>query len=130
MTFRLFLRITPPHVLDGHRCRPHVLLGPRVLTKDSQQLKREGYLNRKWDFTAFPRSSETEKKRYRKPKLAACKPYLNSIPSSVSPSDFPDSVPSGVKSEDRCAPARSIKPETKAQKIRATEMENVWPYTS
>ena len=50
--------------------------------------------------------------------------YENSIPSS---SSFAASAGSGVKSEDKCAPASNIRPEIKAQNIRATEIENAWP---
>ena len=49
--------------------------------------------------------------------------YENSIPSSSSAA----SAASGVKSDDRCAPASNIKPEIKAQNIRATETENACP---
>jgi len=53
---------------------------------------------------------------------------LNSRPSSSSV--LAGSAASGVKSDDKCAPASSISPEINAQNIRATEIENAWPYTS
>jgi hypothetical protein len=46
--------------------------------------------------------------------------YANSMPSSSTAA----SVASGVKSEDKCAPASNMRPEIKAQNISATETEN------
>ena len=53
---------------------------------------------------------------------------LNSRPPSSSV--LAGSAASGVKSDDKCAPASNISPEINAQNIRATEIENAWPYTS
>lgn len=52
--------------------------------------------------------------------------YENAMPSSSSLA----SAASGVKSDDKCAPASNIRPEINAQNIRATEIENACPYTS
>jgi hypothetical protein len=52
--------------------------------------------------------------------------YENSTPFS-SPFSAAASAASGVKSDDKCAPASNIKPEMNAQNIRATEMENACP---
>jgi hypothetical protein len=54
--------------------------------------------------------------------------YVNSR--LLSSSGFVGSAASGVKSDDKCAPASNIKPEINAQNIRATEIEKAWPYTS
>lgn len=48
--------------------------------------------------------------------------YENSMPSS----SLVDSA-SGVKSDDKCAPASNIKPEINAQNINATDTENACP---